>query len=81
MERNVVFSTIKEYLKSKMEEQYEIADDVILTNIGITSAEFVLLLVFVEDEFDITFEDEDLLMPTDITVGELVDRIVNLSNN
>lgn len=81
MERNVVFSTIKEYLKSKMEEQYEIADDVILTNIGITSAEFVLLLVFVEDVFDITFEDEDLLMPTDITVGELVDRIVNLSNN
>ncbi len=81
MERNVVFSAIKEYLKSKMEEQYEIADDVILTNIGITSAEFVLLLVFVEDEFDITFEDEDLLMPTDITMGELVDRIVNLSNN
>lgn len=79
MKRDVVFSVIENYLKSKMKKQHKITDNVVLSNIGITSVEFVLLLVFIEDELDITFEDEDLLMPTDTTMGELVDKIVALS--
>lgn len=78
MERNTVFSKIEEYLKTKMTESYEINEDTALSHIGITSIEFVLLLVFVESDLDVTFDDDDLLMSNDITVGELIDRIIKL---
>jgi len=78
MERNGLFKAIDEYLKPKMKEAYNLDESTILSHIGITSVEFVMLLVFVENEFGITFEDDDLLMSNDITLGAFVNRIMEL---
>lgn len=78
MERSEVFCILEKYLKSKMKAECELNDNSVLSQIGISSVEFVLLLVFVENELDIIFEDEDLLITNDVTIGELIDRILHL---
>lgn len=86
MKRNEIFNSLKKYLESKsLEGDQSIAtssvnDNTVLSHIGFTSVEFVLLLVFIEDELGVTFEDDDLLMSNDITLGELVDRIMKFYN-
>lgn len=88
MKRGDVFSALKGYLISKYSflegqtvTEFEVNEDTVLSHIGVTSVDFVLLLIFVENELDVSFEDDDLLMPNDITLGELVDRIMNLYTN
>lgn len=84
MDKNTILNALKKYLISELSENHhsftevDLCDDTVLSHIGITSVEFVLFLVYIEDELDVTFEDEDLLMSNDITLGELVDRTMKL---
>lgn len=82
MERNEVFNTLKDYLNEWMTDKeipaVEITDDLVLSQLGVTSVDFVLLLVYFEEELDLMFEDDDLLMSNDITIGEMIDRIMKL---
>lgn len=86
MERSEIFNSLKGYLESKLAvdgraESIEINEETVLSKIGVTSVDFVLLLVFAESELDVSFEDDDLLMPNDVSLGELIDRIMNLNKN
>jgi acyl carrier protein len=86
MERSEIFNSLKDYLESKLAvderaESIEINEETVLSKIGVTSVDFVLLLVFAESELDVSFEDDDLLMPNDVSLGELIDRIMNLNKN
>lgn len=86
MERSEIFNSLRNYLGTKLAlgeraEPVDINEDTVLSQIGVTSVEFVLLLIFAENELDVTFEDDDLLMPNDVTMGELIDRIMNLYDN
>ncbi len=74
----MIFSKIEEYLKTKISWNYDINDNTALSHIGITSVDFVLLLIYIEDELDVAFEDDDLLMSNDITIDELINRIIEL---
>lgn len=46
-----------------------------MKEVGLNSIDFVKLLVFSEDKFDITFSDDDLVISDEITFGDLINKI------
>lgn len=74
MERSDLQSAVLEVLVRVLKVPRDIAPSASLTDHGLTSLRSVSLVVAIEDEFDITFEDQRL----DLGNFTSVDRIVDL---
>lgn len=46
-----------------------------MKEVGLNSIDFVKLLVFSEDRFDVIFSDDDLVISDEITFGDLINKI------
>lgn len=77
------YSKIYEIVKGKIidtleNDNIDINEESIISQLGVSSIAYVKLLIFVEEEFDIMFDDDDLLMSDDITIKELSKKIESL---
>lgn len=72
-----ISKVLNEEISKLTQNDVVITEEVKIKEIGLNSIDFVKLLVFVEDEFDIIFSDEDLIMSDDICFSDLVSKISN----
>lgn len=63
-----IFSVIKQKIGSSA----DMNDDTALTEIGIDSVEFITMIIEIEEEFNIRFEDMQLVYDNYRTIGQLV---------
>lgn len=75
-----ISKVLNEEISKLTQNDVVITEEVKIKEIGLNSIDFVKLLVFVEDEFDIIFSDEDLIMSDDICFSDLVSKISNYLN-
>ena len=50
-------------------------DESLIKEVGLNSIDFVKLLVYIEEKFDILFEDDDLIISDEISLGNLAEKI------
>ncbi len=67
----IVIQLIDKYAANKQKEYFP---DMLLTDIGYTSLAFVCLVMELEEFFDITFEDESLIM-NDAKIKTIIDYV------
>ncbi|WP_044875572.1 acyl carrier protein [Paenibacillus sp. IHBB 10380] len=81
MEKNeiviLVANQVKELLQS---EEQQITLETSIQELGLNSIAFIKLLVFLEDEFNIEFEDDDLLIEQYSTFEDMVNKICEKQN-
>lgn len=53
-------------------------DDTLLENVGMNSISFIKLLVFIEDTYDIEFDDEDLIIQKYVVYADIIDKVCNM---
>ena len=75
MDRNVVFSKVKEYILQQLPvDEGKIVDSArMIEDLGADSANLMMLIMDLETEFGLTVEDE--VLGTIKTVGDIVDYI------
>ena len=75
MDRNVVFSKVKEYILQQLPvDEGKIVDSArMIEDLGADSANLMMLIMDLETEFNLTVEDE--VLGTIKTVGDIVDYI------
>lgn len=79
MNYNQIFEIIKEKVIETLDsDNTEVNEESNISQLGVSSIAYVKLLIFIEEEFDIMFDDDDLLMSDDITVKELAKKIESL---
>lgn len=68
---------LKEFIKivSKFVKDKEVTEETELKNLGIDSLDLVEIIMDVEEQYNITFEDEEL--KSFVTVGDVVKAIKN----
>lgn len=80
MNKNEIFNCLVNEISSMLQDKSELKSDSVISTLGLTSIGYVKLLIYSESAFEITFEDEDLLLAEDLTIGDLVNKIFNLMN-
>lgn len=75
MSKKEIFENLNKEINSLKGNSCEISESTKMKEIGLNSIDFVKLLVFSEEFFDILFSDEDLIISDSITFGDLVDKI------
>lgn len=79
MNYNQIFEIIKGKIIDTLDNaNTEINEESSISQLGVSSIAYVKLLIFIEEEFDIMFDDDDLLMSDDITIKELAKKIETL---
>lgn len=79
MNYNQIFEIIKEKVIETLDsDNTEVNEESNISQLGVSSIAYVKLLIFIEEEFDIMFDDDDLLISDDITVKELAKKIESL---
>lgn len=74
-----VMNEIKELIADILESQEEISEDArLVEDLGIDSVLILQLIANIEMQFNITFDDEDLLVDKFSTVSSLADYITEL---
>lgn len=74
-----VMNGIKELIADILESQEEISEDArLVEDLGIDSVLILQLIANIEMQFNITFDDEDLLVDKFSTVSSLADYITEL---
>ncbi len=58
-----------------LKEKREVDEKVTIQSLGINSIEYIKIVVMLEQKFDIEFDDDDLVIDTNITLGELMQKI------
>lgn len=78
MEQKVI-NVIKELIADILESQEEISEDArLVEDLGIDSVLILQLIVNIEMQFNITFDDEDLLVDKFSSISSLADYITEL---
>jgi acyl carrier protein len=67
--------TIYDVIKRNVSHSAVINDDTSLLEIGIDSVEFITMIIALEEEFNIRFEDTQLVYDNYKTIGQLVSII------
>jgi acyl carrier protein len=75
MDRNAIFAKVKEYLLMQLPvDESKVTEDArMIEDLGADSANLMMLIMDLENEFNLTVEDEAL--GTIKTVGDIVDYI------
>lgn len=66
---------IIEIIKNNTESKSEISEDSLLSELEITSLDFVRIIVEIENNFDFEFDDDKLHFSEFSTVGSLVNYV------
>ncbi len=78
MEQKVI-NVIKELIADILESQEEISEDArLVEDLGIDSVLILQLIANIEMQFNITFDDEDLLVDKFSSISSLADYITEL---
>jgi len=80
MERLEVVDTIKEKLALIVESDENIDEHIDLFNVGLDSIKTIRLVVELETVFDITIEDDDLVIENFSTLSKITDMVSNKIN-
>ncbi len=72
---NEVAGKITEILDDK---DLKLQDDTLLESLGMNSISFIKLLVFIEDTYDVEFDDEDLVMKNYVVFADVIDKICSM---
>lgn len=72
---NEVAGKITEILDDK---DLKLQDDILLKSLGMNSISFIKLLVFIEDTYDVEFDDEDLVMENYVVFADVIDKICSM---
>lgn len=75
MSKRKIIEIISNNIKELVDSDCELTESTIMKQVGLNSIDFVKLLVFIEDAFDIIFEDDDLVISDSITLGELAEKV------
>lgn len=79
--RENVFNQVKTKIVEILEDEtLVLQDDTKIAEIGMNSISFIKLLVFVEDLYDIEFDDNDLNLQDYIVFGDIVNKICEMKN-
>ncbi|MDR0404892.1 MAG: acyl carrier protein [Oscillospiraceae bacterium] len=71
----IMKETIYDVIKRNVSHSAVINDDTSLLEIGIDSVEFITMIIALEEEFNIRFEDTQLVYDNYKTIGQLVSII------
>ncbi|MBC8580749.1 acyl carrier protein [Zhenhengia yiwuensis] len=71
----VVTGKIKEIINNS---EMEITVDKKIESIGMNSIDFIRLLVFLEDTYDMEFSDDDLVIGDYEVIGDVIDKIYTM---
>jgi acyl carrier protein len=63
---------IYDVIKQNISNSTDVNDDTVLVEIGIDSVEFITMIIALEEEFNIRFEDMQLVYDNYRTIGQLV---------
>lgn len=66
--KQVIYDVIKQNIRNSV----DINDDTTFTEAGIDSIEFITMIIELEEEFNIRFEDMQLIYDDYKTIGQLV---------
>lgn len=69
--REQIAAVISEVLNADFEEIKNISGDETLNRIGVDSVNFIDVIISLEDKFNITFDDEELLLQNLNTINKL----------
>lgn len=78
MKRETIEAEIKKEICKLIGSDYEISNETTIMNTGIESIDCIKLLINIEEMFDITFSDDDLMGVKQLTVGKLIDIVTSL---
>lgn len=74
-------NSIRYVINNKIRESLGVTDDICenqdLTSVGLDSIKIISLISTLEDEFDILFDDDELLMYNFSTIKIITDRVNN----
>ena len=66
---------IREIVENLLEKSKGVEDDTLLQTVGLNSINFIQLIVALEDDYDIDFNDEDMEKFSDNTINSLVEWV------
>lgn len=75
MSKSEIIEILSKQIKELANSDCELTESTVMKQVGLNSIDFVKLLVFTEDAFDIIFEDDDLVISDSITLGDLAEKI------
>ena len=76
MSQNEAMEKIISIVKSVIgETEKELSGSTVIENIGISSIDYVRTLIMLETEFDIEFDDEDLVLDNDTCIEDLAGKV------
>ncbi len=75
MSKSEIIEVLNKQIKELANSDCELTESTVMKQVGLNSIDFVKLLVFTEDAFDIIFEDDDLVISDNITLGDLAEKI------
>lgn len=75
-DKSVIFEKVCEFIKKTVDDYPTTIElNTPLEEIAFNSIDFIKLLVFLEDEFEIEFEDDDLVLENYRTMEDLITTI------
>lgn len=81
MEKKEIFNKVAEEIKKLLKDQdVDLQMTSVIQEIGLNSIDFIKLLVFIEDEFEFEFDDEDLMMDKYVIIEDVIDIIHDNAN-
>lgn len=75
MSKKEIFENLNKEINALIGDNCDLSESTKMKEIGLNSIDFVKLLVFSEEFFDILFSDDDLIISDSITFGDLIDKI------
>lgn len=79
MNKQVISNEIAKKIRELLRDvTFEIKDETLIESIGLNSISFIKILVFIEDTYDVEFDDIDLIIENYITFKDIIDKIESL---
>lgn len=75
MSKSEIVEILSKQIKELANSDCELTESTVMKQVGLNSIDFVKLLVFTEDAFDIIFKDDDLVISDSLTLGDLAEKI------
>lgn len=75
-----LFNTVKQAFAQNIERDVEISEDTLLSELGLNSISYISAIVYLEDVYNVEFDNEDLNMELYDSIGEIVQKIDELLN-
>lgn len=77
--REKVFNELAEKIGEILDQKdLKLHDDTLLENVGMNSISFIKLLLFIEDTYEVEFEDADLNIENYVVYSDIIDKICEM---